>query len=135
MTSLLTSLQNTAMDGLNKGFKVASDKFEKNINPSEKIIIITDRILEILLEGHHDMIVIVGAGTLAILVILELVQTSYMIKLTKDFKKKEVEADKKIREMQESWSKFKVAINSLARDINQGESRTQVTVIAPNRCL
>ena len=30
ITSLLTSLHNTAMDGLNKGFKVASDKFEKH---------------------------------------------------------------------------------------------------------
>ena len=32
ITSLLTSLHDTAVDGLNKGFKVASDKFEKIIN-------------------------------------------------------------------------------------------------------
>ena len=36
ITSLLTSLHDTAMDGLNKGFKVASDKFEKIINLRKK---------------------------------------------------------------------------------------------------
>ena len=72
-----------------------------------------------MLEGHHNIIVIVGAGTVAILEILVLVQTSYMIKLTKSFIKKELEADKKIREMQENWSKLEVAINSLVREINQ----------------
>ena len=123
------------MDGLNKGFKVASDKFEKIINPSEKILRNTDRILEILLEGHHNIIVIVGAGTVAILVILVLVQTSYMITFTKDLKKKELEADKKIREMQENWSKLEVAIKSLVQENNQGGPRTQVTAIAPHRCI
>ena len=66
-----------------------------------------------MLEGHHNIIVILGAGTVSILVILVLVQTSYMIKLTKGFKKKELEADKRFREMQVNWSKLEVAINSL----------------------
>ena len=111
------------MDVMNKGFKIASDKFEKVINWSEKILRSTDRILEILLEGHHNIIVIVGAGTVVILVILVLVQISYMIKLSKHFKKKDVETDKKIKDMKESWSQLEVAINSLVQEINQGESR------------
>ena len=48
VTSLLTSLHDTSMDGMNKGFKIASDKFEKVINSSEKILRSADRILEIL---------------------------------------------------------------------------------------
>ena len=54
-----------------------------------------------MLEGHHNIIVIIGAGTVSILVILVLAQASYMIKITKGFKQKEVEADKKIMEMLE----------------------------------
>ena len=86
ITSLLMSLHDTVMDGLNKGFKLASDKFEKIIDSSEKIFRNTDKILEILLEGHHNIIVIVGAGTMSLLVILVLAQTSYMIKLTKEIR-------------------------------------------------
>ena len=70
------SLHDTEMDGLNKGFKVASDKFEKIIDSSAKIFRNTDRIPEILLEGHHDIIVIVGTGTLSILVILVLIKAT-----------------------------------------------------------
>ena len=36
VTCLLTSLHDTVMDGLNKGFNIASNKFEKVINLSEK---------------------------------------------------------------------------------------------------
>ena len=46
----------------------------------------TNTILEILLEGHHNIIVMVGAGTMSVLVILVLAQTSYMMKLTKEIK-------------------------------------------------
>ena len=77
------------MDGLNKGFKVASEKFEKIIDSGEKIFRNINIILEILLEGHHNIIVMVGAGTMSVLVILVLAQTSYMMKLTKEIKKKE----------------------------------------------
>ena len=69
ITSLLTSIHDTSMNGLNKGFKITTGKFEKIINSSEKFLRSTDRNLEILLKGHHNMIVIVGAGTVAILVI------------------------------------------------------------------
>ena len=64
ITSLLTSLHDTTMDGLNKGFKVSSDKFEEIINSGERIFDNTNRILEILLEGHHNIIVMVVAGTM-----------------------------------------------------------------------
>ena len=82
---------------MNKGFNIASDKFEKIINSSEKILRSTDRILEILVEGHHTIIVIVGAGTVVILVIMVIIQISYMIKLAERFKKKDVETDKTIK--------------------------------------
>ena len=49
-----------------------------------------------MLEGHHNIIVIVGAGTMSILVMLVLAYQG--------IKKKELEADKKIRERQESWN-------------------------------
>ena len=81
VTSLLTSLHDTSMEGMNKGFKIATDKFEKVINASEKIIKSADKILEILLEGHHNIIVIIGASTVAVLVVLVLVLIIYMIKL------------------------------------------------------
>ena len=58
------------------------------------------------MEGHHNIIVIVGAGTVVILAILVLVQITYMKKLSKHFKKKNVETDQKIKEMKESWSQL-----------------------------
>ena len=91
--------------------------------------------MEILLEGNHDIIVIVDAGSMSILVILVLAQTSYMIKLTKGIKKKELEADKKIKEMQKNWNRLEGAINRLTQEIGRGGLRTQVTTIAPARCL
>ena len=44
VTSLLTSLHDTSMEGMNNGFKIATDKFEKVINESEKIIKSADKI-------------------------------------------------------------------------------------------
>ena len=64
ITSLLTNLHDTAIDGLNKGFKVASDKFEKMLNSGEWILNNTNMILEILLREHHNIIVMVVAGTM-----------------------------------------------------------------------
>ena len=58
---------------MNNQFKIATDKFEKVINVSEKIIKNADKILDILLEGHHNVIVIIGASTVAVLVVLVLV--------------------------------------------------------------
>ena len=113
VTSLLTSLHDTSMDGMNKGFKTASDRFEKIINSSEKILRSADKILEILLEGHHNIIVIVGAGTVVILVLLVLVQIIYMMKLAERFKEKNVESDEKIKELQESWSQLEAVLNNL----------------------
>ena len=57
-----------------------------------------------------------------------------MIKLSKGFKKKDVEADKKIKDMKESWSQLEVAINSLVWEINQAKARTQEAVIVSHRC-
>ena len=117
VTSLLTSLHDTSMEGREKGFKITSDKFRKVINSSEKILKSADRILEILLEGHHNIIVIMGAGTVVILVVLVLVQITYMIKLSEYFKKKNVESDKKIKELKDSWSKLEAKIKSLVGEI------------------
>ena len=88
-TSLLTSLHNTAMDRLNKGFKVASDKFEKIINSGERIFDNTNMIMAILLEGHHNNTFMVGTGTMSVSVVLVMAQTGYMMKLTREIKKKE----------------------------------------------
>ena len=48
ITTLLTSLHDKTMEGLNQGFKIATEKFEKIINPSEKILKKIYKILEIL---------------------------------------------------------------------------------------
>ena len=77
----------------------------------------------------------VGAGTMSVLVILVLAQDSYMMKLTREIKKKESEADKKIEEMQKNWNKLEGAINRLTQEVGQRGLRIQVTMIAPTRSL
>ena len=62
---------------------------------------------------------------MTVLVILVMAQTSYMMKLTKEIKKKELEADKKIKEMQKNWNKLEGAINRLTQEVSQGGLRTQ----------
>ena len=123
------------MDRMNKGFNIASDKFEKVINSSEKILRSADKILEILLEGHHNIIVIIGAGTVAVLIVLVLVLVIYMIKLAEHFKTKNKEADEKINEIKElksSWGKLEVEIKSLFQEINQVKMRMQEASMVPH---
>ena len=122
ITSLLTSLHDTSMEGMNNGFKIASDKFERIINSSGKILKSTEKILQILLEGHHNTIVIVGASTVAVLIILVLVLVIYMIKLAKQFKQRSEEADKgitEIKELKSNWSNLEMEIKTLVQEINQ----------------
>ena len=97
----------------------------------EKIVVSADKILEILLEGHHNIIVIVGAATVVVLVLLVLVQIVYMMKLAKRLKEKNVESDEKIREMQENWNQLETVINNLVREINQARMRTQEVAMVP----
>ena len=117
ITSLLTSLHDTAMDGLNKGFKVASDKFEKIINSGERIFDNTNMILEILLEEQHSIVVMVVADTMSGLVVLVLIQTGYMMKLTKEIKNKESEAEKKAEDMQKNWKNLEDTVNRLTQEV------------------
>ena len=72
---------------------MASEKFEKLINSGERIFDNTNMILEILLEEHHSIVVMVVAGTMSVLVVLVLIQTGYIMKLTRKIEKKELEAD------------------------------------------
>ena len=57
---------------------------------------------------------------MSVLVILVLAQTDYMVKLTREIKKKESEADKKIKERQKNWNKLEDAINKLTQEVIQG---------------
>ena len=80
------------------------------------------------MEGHHNVIVIIGASIVTVLVVLVLVLILYMIKLAKCFKEKNGEADKKIEEIKElktSWSNLEGEIKSLVQEINQAKVRMQ----------
>ena len=113
VTSLLTSLHDTTIEGLNKGFKVASDQFEKIIKSCEWIFDNTNMILEILLEEHHSIVVMVVAGTMSLLVVLVLIQTGYMIKLTKEIKNRKLETET----MQKSLKNLEESVNKLTHII------------------
>ena len=58
-----------------------------------------------------------------------------MIKLAKQFKKKNEEADKKInkiKELKNSWGKLEVEIKSLVQEINQVKVRMQEASMVPH---
>ena len=55
MTSLLTSLHDTTIEGMNKGFKKATDEFEKIIGTGKKITVNTDKILETFWKGSTTL--------------------------------------------------------------------------------
>ena len=131
VTSLLTSLHDTSMDGMNKGFKKATDKFKKIIGTSEKIVVNADKILEILLEGQHNIIVIVGAATVAVLVLMVLVQIAYMIKLARRLRERNIESSKTIKEMQEKWNQLEAVLNNLVQEVNRARTRPQEIAVVP----
>ena len=81
-----------------------------------------------MLEGHQNVIVIIGASTGVVLVLLVLVLILYMVKLNKCFTTKNKEADKKIKEIKElktSWDDLEGEIKNLVQEINQAKTRMQ----------
>ena len=120
---------------MNKDFKIASDKFVRIINSSEKILKSAKKILEILLEGHHNTIVIGGASTVAILMILVLLLVIHMIMLAKQFIQSSEEADEginEIKELKSNWSNLEMEIKSLVQEINQVKVRMQEASLVPH---
>ena len=113
ITSLLTSLHDISMEGMNTGFRNATDKFGKVINISEKIIKGADEMFEILSKGHHSTIVIIGASTVAVLTGLVIALILYMVKITEQFKEKNKVIAMRINEIKDlkaSWSKLDTKI-------------------------
>ena len=74
-------------------------------------------ILEILLEEHHSIVVMVVAGTMSVFVVLVLIQTRYMMKLTKEIKNKESEAEKKAEDMQKNWKNLEKTVSKLTHEV------------------
>ena len=70
VTTLLTSLQDTTTENLNKGFKVAADSLENITNHTEKILKEVDQILRNLADSPQVIVLITVSGMVSIASIL-----------------------------------------------------------------
>ena len=117
------------MEGLNQGFKIATKTFEKIINPTKKILKKVDKILEILLDSHQNIVIMTSASTVSILLILGLTLTTNMMKIAINLKQKEEDANKLVKELYEKWDKMEISISGLVQKINQVRKKSQPAAI------
>ena len=132
VTSLLTSLHDTTIEGMNKGFRKATHDFEKIIGTSEKITVNTDKILKTILEGQHNVIVIIGAATMAVLTLMVLAQIAWMMKIVRRFEERSIKTIEAIEEMQERWANLETAINNQVQEVGQAGARFQELTVGPS---
>ena len=130
-TTLVTSLYDTMMDGLNLGFETASDNFEKLLGASKKIIVNTNMILEVLMEEQRYVVVMTIAGALAAILVLVLIQTVSLWKLAKEITKKNSEVNQTMAEMQNKWRSVEDTMGSLTQELIQLQGRLQAALRNP----
>ena len=132
VTSLLTSLHDTTIEGMNKGFKKATNDFEKIIGTSKKITVNTDKILETLLEGQHNVIVIIGAATMAVLALMVLAQIAWTMKIVRHFEERNIKTIEAIEGIQEKWANLETAFNNQVQEVGRAGARIQEFTVGPS---
>ena len=83
ITTLLTSLHDTATEGMNQGFKIAVENFERITTVTSKILEKVDQILEILLTSPQGIIAVTIASVISASSVLGLILATHIIMLIK----------------------------------------------------
>ena len=89
ITTLLTSLHDIATEGMNQGFKIAVENFERITMGSSKILEKVDKILEILLTSPQGIIAVIIASVILVSSVLGLILATHIIMLIKALKQEE----------------------------------------------
>ena len=124
ITTLLTSLHDTATEGMNQGFKTAVENFERITTVTSKIREQVDQILEILLTSWQDIIAVIIANVISVSLVLGLILATHIIMLIKALKQEEEDNNKVIKELRErwdimeSWNKNQVPETRLTRAVD-----------------
>ena len=103
ITSLLTSLRDTTTEGMNQGFKIAIENFERITIVTSKILEKIDQILEILLNSPQGIIAIAIASIISVSSVLGLILATHIIMLIKALKQEEEDNTKVIKELRKRW--------------------------------
>ena len=101
ITTLLTSLHDTATEGMNQGFKTAVENFERITTVTSKIREQVDQILEILLTSWQDIIAVIIANVISVSLVLGLILATHIIMLIKALKQEEEDYTKVIKDLRE----------------------------------
>ena len=99
ITTLLTSLHDTATEGMNQGFKIAVENFERITTVTSKILEKVDQIMEILLTNPQGIIAVTIASIISVSSVLGLILATHIIMLIKALKQEEEDNTKLIKEL------------------------------------
>ena len=83
ITTLLTSLHDTTTEGMNQGFKIAIESFEKITDSTNKILEKVDQILGLLLSSPQGIITIAIASIISVPSVVGLILATHIIILLK----------------------------------------------------
>ena len=89
ITTLLTSIHDTTTEGMNQGFKIAVERFEKITNCTDKILEKVDKILGLLLSSPQNIITITIASIISVSSVLGLILITHIIRLIKTLRHEE----------------------------------------------
>ena len=103
ITTLLTSLHDTATEGMNQGFKIAIENFERITIITNKILEKIDQILGILLNSPQGIITIAIASIISVSSMLGLILATHIIILIKALRQGEEDNTKVINDLCERW--------------------------------
>ena len=117
MTTLLTSLHDTTIENLNKGFKVALDSLGKIANSTERIMAKVEQILETLADSPQVIVLITMSVMVLIASMLGVLIGIHIMKLTKILKTENKENAKQIMKLfSERWDGAEALFKDQARE-------------------
>ena len=99
ITTLLTSLYDTTTEGMNQGFKIAVESFERITVATNKILEKVDQILGLLLSSPQGIITITIASIISVSSVLGLILATHIIILIKALRHEEENNAKLIKDL------------------------------------
>ena len=118
ITTLLTSLHDTTTEGMNQGFKIAVESFEKITNSTNKILEKVDKILGLLLSSPQSIITITIASIISVSSVLVLILVTHIIRLIKALRHEEENNVKLVKDLCERWDKIETMVRNQVQKNN-----------------
>ena len=129
ITTLLTSLHDTATERMNQGFKIAVENFERITNSTKRILEKVDKILGLLLSSPQNIITITIASIISVSSVLGLILITHIIRLIKTLRREEENNVKLIKDLCERWDKIETMVRNQTQENSLPRVKQQPTLV------